>query len=284
MSDRPTASSPAPPRHEPVRVAAETWVIQATVGEGVAPQAIHMNSMVIRGKEPVVIDTGCAMHRDTYLEDLFAIVEPDDVRWVFLTHDDPDHHGNVEQVMAACPNATFVSTWFLCERLTAEGFPVPPTRWRWVGDGEPLDIGDRVLQAVRPPLYDSPTTRGLFDPATGVYYASDCYAAPVVTGTPFAHDLDRDDWAEGFLAFNAWNSPWVSLVDEGAFGQECRRVESLEPTAIVSTHGPAIVGDSLATAFELTRSLPVAAVPPQPDQSVLEHLLAATRPTTAGPA
>jgi len=33
-------------------------------------------------------------------------VEPADVKWVFLSHDDVDHNRNLEQVLTACPNAT----------------------------------------------------------------------------------------------------------------------------------------------------------------------------------
>ncbi len=78
MSTHP--SGPVPPRYHPMEIAPETWVIQATVGEGVAPQAVHLNAMVIRGAEPVIVDTGCPVFRDQYLEDLFEIVEPDGVR------------------------------------------------------------------------------------------------------------------------------------------------------------------------------------------------------------
>ncbi len=272
MTAQPTP--PAGPRHRPVEIARETWVIQATVGEGVAPQAIHMNSMLIRGEEPVVVDTGCPIHRDHYLEDLFGLVDPEDVRWVFVSHDDPDHHGNVEAVMEACPNATLVATWFLCERLSAEGFAVPPSRWRWLGDGESLDVGDRTLQLVRPPLYDSPTTRGLFDPLTGVYWASDCYATPVERGTPFVSELDPRAWEEGFAAFNLWNSPWVSMVDPESFGLECRRVEQLRPAAIATCHGPTIEASQVQQVFDMVRRLPTAAVPPQPGQPLLEEIVA----------
>lgn len=276
----PPVEPAAPPRHRPVEIAPDTWVIQATVGEGVAPQAIHMNSMVIRGAEPVVVDTGCPIHREQYLEDLFAIVEPADVRWVFVSHDDPDHHGNLEAVMDACPDATFVANWFMCERLKGEGLALPPTRWRWLGDGEALDAGDRTLRLVRPPLYDSPTTRGLFDPATRVYWASDCYATPVERGTAFVSELDPEAWAAGFAAFNLWNSPWVSLVDAEAFGAQCRRVEQLRPSVIATTHGPTIEAPQVQHVFEMLRGLPTAPVPPQPDQATLDQIVAAmTDPT-----
>lgn len=280
--DAPPVAPVVAPRHRPVEIAPETWVIQATVGEGVAPQAIHMNSMVIRAAEPVVVDTGCPIHRDQYLEDLFAIVEPEDVRWVFISHDDPDHHGNLEAVMDACPNATLLASWFLCERLGAEGCSVPPTRWRWLGDGDTLDAGDRTFQLVRPPLYDSPTTRGLFDPVTGVYWASDCYATPVEQGTAFVSELDPAAWEAGFAAFNLWNSPWVSLTDAEAFGVQCRRVEQLRPAAIASTHGPTIEVSQVQRAFDMLRRLPVTPPPPQPDQATLDQIVAAMSTVPGG--
>ncbi|MBT6446264.1 MAG: MBL fold metallo-hydrolase [Acidimicrobiaceae bacterium] len=200
-------AQPALSRHEPLRIADDTWVIQATLGEGKAPLVVHLNSMVITGAEPIVVDTGAPIHRDQYLDDLFGIVDPQDVRWVFISHDDSDHQGNLHEVMDACPNATLVANWFLCERLKAERLDVAPTRWRWIGDGDTLDVGDRTLHAIRPPLYDSPTTRGLFDPTTGVYWASDCYATPVLAGAPTVADIDPEFWIEGFTMFQTWNSP-----------------------------------------------------------------------------
>ena len=270
-----TQHTPSPVRHHPVEIAPETWVIQATMGEGTAPQAVHINSMVIRGAEPVVVDTGCPVHREQYLDDLFSLVEPTDVRWVVISHDDSDHYGNLHQVMDACPNATLVATWFLCERLMSERLDVAPTRWRWLGDGESLDVGDRTLHAVRPPLYDSPTTRGLFDDRTGVYWASDCYATPVERGTEFVADLEPEAWAAGFNSFQHWNSPWVSMVEADAYAATCRRIEQLRPSAIATAHGPTIEASHVQRAFEMLREVPTTPAPPQPDQAVLDAMLGA---------
>jgi hypothetical protein len=44
---------------------------------------------------------------------------------------------------------------------------------RWVNDGESFEAYDRTLRAIRPPVWDSPTTRGLFDQSTGVYWGVD---------------------------------------------------------------------------------------------------------------
>lgn len=257
----------------PTLIAPDTWVIHGTMGEGEAPLVVHLNTMVITGAEPIVIDTGAPMNRKQYLEDLFSIVDPEDVRWVFVSHDDADHTGNLHEVMDACPNATLVATWFLCERLSAARLDVAPTRWRWVGDGESLDIGDRTLASIRPPLYDSPTTRGLFDPTTGVYWASDCYATPVQTGSEWVTDVDADFWSEGFTMFQTWNSPWVSIVDETAFGRKAGAVEELGVTTIAGTHTPTIPESHVPEAFEMLRRMPSTPPPPMPDQAVLDEML-----------
>jgi flavorubredoxin len=266
-------------RPAPIQIAPDTFVIQATYGAPGAPVKVHMNSMVIRGTQPIVVDTGAPVHRQQYLEDLFSIVEPDDVRWVFVSHDDVDHYGNAAAVMAACPNATLVASWFLSERLAVEPLEVPPFRWRWMSDGETLDLGDRTVAAIRPPLYDSPTTRGLLDSTTGVYWASDCFAAPVERSTAFASELDADAWAEGFATFQSWNSPWAALVDRDRFGAQCAHLEASGVTTIASAHGPTIDGHLVPRAFTLLRSIPDVHAPPQPGQPQLDEILAAMTPS-----
>ena len=81
------------------------------------------------GREPIIVDTGTPANRKQWLNDVFSLVEPEDVRWVFLSHDDVDHTGNLEQVMEACPNATLVCNWAMVERHT-NCFNVPIDKCR----------------------------------------------------------------------------------------------------------------------------------------------------------
>lgn len=277
-------SSAVLPRREPIPIAAETYVIQAIHGEGEGPLAVHMNAMVIRGCEPVVVDTGAPVDRESVLEQVFGLVEPEDVRWIFISHDDVDHYGNMAALMEACPRATIVGSWYLMQRMSAEG-PMPsPNRWRWVGDGESIDVGDRTLRAVRPPLYDSPTTRGLLDPVTGVYWASDCFATPVAQATGFVDEIDPDEWAHGFTTFQRWNSPWVEMVDGPRYHAEVERLRALAPRTIATCHGPTIGPAMVDRAFELLHAVPAAQVPPQPGQPVLDAIVAAMEADVLAPA
>lgn len=267
----------APTTHvPPTLIAPDTYVIhqvQPALGQ---PLSVYINSMVILGKEPVIVDTGTPANREQWMRDAFALVEPNDVRWVFVSHDDVDHSGNLEQVMDACPNATLVCTWAMVERHT-NCFNFPLDRCRWVMDGESFDAGDRTLVALRPPLFDSPTTRGLFDATSGVYWAIDTFATPLPDPAMGIADLDPEFWAEGMtmFAFGAV-SPWLTLVDPAKFGERVDLVQSLDITAIASCHSPVIEGPFIGQAFDTVRGLPSIQPPPMPDQSVLEQIVAAT--------
>ena len=273
-------SPPTKTRMEPTLVAPDTFLIHDHDGEGAAPVSVALNSMVIRAAEPVVVDTGMAENRDQYLADVFSIVEPEDIRWVFVSHDDVDHTGNVNDLMALAPNATLVVNWFVVTRMSST-LEVPPSRQRWVGDGETLDVGDRVLTAVRPPIFDSPTTRGLFDPTTGVYWASDAFATPMDRPVQTVEELDHDFWLQGIHTFDNYISRWLPLVDDARFQATVSRVEALGATVICGCHTPAVGGAKVAAALAATRQSPTAAFEEEPDQVALEAIQAALAEGTA---
>ena len=260
----------------PSEVAADTYLVhqvQPALGQ---PLFVYLNSMVILGSEPVLVDTGTPANRDQWLTDVFSLVAPEDVRWVFLSHDDVDHSGNLDEVMTLCPNALLVCNWAMVERHT-NCFDFPLERCRWVMDDESFSVGDRTLHAVRPPVYDSPTTRGLFDPKSGVYWAVDTFATPLPDAKMAIADLDPDFWNEAtaMFAFGAV-SPWLSLVDYDKFGRCVDGVRDLDIVTIASCHSPVIEGEYIARAFDNLRQLPAIDPPPMPDQSILDQIIAAT--------
>jgi flavorubredoxin len=156
-------------------------------------------------------------------------------------------------------------------------FDFPLERCRWVSDGESFTAGDRVLKAVRPPLYDSPTTRGLFDETTGVYWSVDTFATPLPDPGAGVADLDGEFWRFGMtlFAFGAL-CPWLSLLDPVKFGRAVDGVQDLPIRTIAGCHTPVIEGDLIGQAFEFVRQLPSVEPPPLPDQSILDQIIAAT--------
>jgi len=260
----------------PTQVAKDTFVIhqvQEALGE---PLFVYLNSMVIKGKEPVIVDTGTRGNRAQWLEDVFSLVEPNDVKWVYLSHDDVDHSGNLDQVMEACPNAKLVCNWAMVERHS-NCFNFPLERCRWIMHEQSFDVGDRTLHAIRPPVYDSPTTRGLYDPTTKLYWAVDTFATPLPDPKVGIADLDPEFWQFGLTLFALGAvSPWLSLVDHAKYGAYVDIAQNLDITTIAACHSPVLEGKYIEQAFATVRNLPLVDAPPMPDQSVLDEIIAAT--------
>ena len=254
-------------------VADETFLIPTLAAEP-SGAFIAANTMVIRGAEPVLVDTGCSLVREAWLANTFSVVAPEDVRWVFLSHDDHDHIGNLDAVLEMCPQATLVANWSITSRLAGD-VALPVERMRWLDAGDSLDAGDRTLQLVRPPLFDSPATRGLYDPTTRVLWAVDTFGALVQGAVLEADDADPTLYEQSFVAMNQWNTPWLEWVDPHRFAAHIEQSASLVLDAVVSAHGPVLRGDKIAHGFAMTSALAGRAPLPTPGQPMLDQLLAA---------
>jgi flavorubredoxin len=261
------------PATSPVLVAPETWLIPnlAPAGEGMF---LPVNSMVIRGAEPVIVDTGAPMHRDVWLEKVCSLVEPADVRWIFLSHDDGDHTGALLDVLEMCPNATFVTNFFSVERLALEKPPLPLPRMRWIEEGGSFDAGDRTLHLFKPPIFDGPTTRGLYDSKTAAMWIVDTFPCLLPEPTFDVHDLPRELVREMFPAMNSLVSPWHQWLDPTAYRRHVDEVEGMGVLAIASAHGPILTGSAIHEAFDSARELAGQPIIPAPGQELLDELVA----------
>jgi flavorubredoxin len=268
-------AAPAPRfHHAPQKIADDTYVIRQLVGEGEAPQLVYMNSMVITAKEPIVVDTGTAANRSDWFNDVTSIVDPKEVRWIFISHDDHDHTGNLVEAIDVFPNATLVMNWFQVERLVGD-YALPLHRMRWLDDGQSFEAGDRTLHLIRPPVFDSPTTRGLFDSKTGVYWASDAFASPVPAPIDNVRELHPEEWRQGIQLFSMAISPWLALTDEKKYAAHVNRLNELPIKAISSAHTAPITGCYVESAIDLLYDLPSAPPADLPGQETLDAILKA---------
>jgi flavorubredoxin len=264
------------PDTTPIEIAPETFLIP-NLAPGGPGAYVPVNTMVIRGAEPVIVDTGAPVHREQWLDKVFSVVEPEDVRWIFLSHDDGDHTGGLVDALDRCPNATLIGNFFLVERLGLE-IDLPLHRIRSVDHGESFDAGDRTLHLFRPPIFDGPTTRGLYDPTTAAMWIVDSFAS-MVTGQDALEDMravPADLYEETFAGFNSMISPWHQWLDPTAYRRHVDSVEALGVLTVASAHGAVHTGPAIHAAFDRVRALAGAAPVPDPGQPALDELVAAT--------
>lgn len=259
---------------KPYQIADEVYVIPASIavpGKGL----LYQNNLVMLGKEPILVDTGCPIFRKEYLEAAFSVVDPKDVKWVFLSHDDRDHSGNIMQVLEACPNAKLISNMVGIGRMSEE-WSFPMNRVYFLNNGEKIELSDRTLFAVRPPYFDSPATRGLYDSKSRVYFSVDTFGAFIPDEADWLGDIKPEVYEHGALLFNRINHPWHEYVDAAKLAPVIEKVRSLQASVIASYHAPPSKGGSeqLCNLIAKISSMEPAKLPSQKD---LEAMMAAHR-------
>lgn len=239
---------------DPYEVADDTFVIPWLL-EAPPVGIIAVNSLLIRGEQPMLVDTGAPANRDEWFANVGNLVDLDDVRWIFLSHDDRDHSGNLVPLLEACPNATLLTTWFQIGRM-AEEWETPLPRCRFVNAGDEIDVGDRTLVTLTPAVFDNPTTRSVFDTRTGVLWGCDAFATPIQAPISDARDMGDDEFAEGQVLGGCLVSPWHTWLDDAKYQAHVDTIQGLPIEAVASCHAPAIRGDRIDQAFTAIRSLP----------------------------
>ncbi len=245
-------------------------------GAGVLP----VNAYVLRASEPVLVDSGLAVEGDGFMDALASVIDPRDLRWVWLTHDDADHTGNLQRVLEAAPRARLVTHGLAALRM-ASWWPVPLDRVHAIRAGDRLGVGDRTLRAVAPPLFDNPLSTGLLDEATGALFSVDSFGALLPEPTQNAAEVPAEVLAGGMRAWAAADSPWAHLLDRDRFAAVLEGVRRLRPTRIYSSHLPVASGTSLERFLEVVASVPDAEPAVGPDHEQFAAMVAAL--TEPGP-
>lgn len=251
-------------------------------GVGVLP----INAFLLMAEEPVLVDTGIGFDSPEFLDAVSSIVPLDELKWVWLTHDDADHTGSIARVMELAPNARLVTHAMSALRMSS-WWDVPLHRVHAIRFGDELHVGDRTLTAVAPPLFDNPMSTGLLDQSTGALFTVDAFGALLPEATQSADDVPREALAGGMVGWAASDSPWVHITDRAKFAEVLERVRAIAPSRIFSSHLPAADGSSMDEFITILEMVPDAEpfAPPNAEQfgQMIEAMTAAQRASGAVP-
>ena len=130
-----------------------------------------------------------------------------------------------------------MTNFFATERLSVER-SLPIKRLRWLEPGDSFLAGDRRMRLVLPPIFDGPTTRGLFDEGTGVLWGVDSFAAMTTGSVHHRDDVPEDLYSESFALLNSLISPWHQWLDPARYRRHVDYVAALHPDTVATAHGP----------------------------------------------
>jgi flavorubredoxin len=234
---------------------------------------IPLNAFVLHGSEPVLVDTGAVVESDDFMAALRTVIDPADLKWIWLTHTDFDHIGTLHRLLAENPDIRVITT-FLGVGIMTTSAPLPMDRIRLVNPGQSIDVGDRTLTAVKPPVFDNPSTTGFLDDRSGALFSSDCFGALLQAVPERADDLSAEDLRQGQVFWATVDSPWLHKVDRATFAKELNGIREMDPTMVLSSHLPAASGALVEPLLAALEEVPGAQPFVGPDQAALEQMLA----------
>ncbi len=195
------------------------------------------NSHFIHSREPILVDTNGVAFQEDYLRALEAVIDPADLKWIFVSHTDLDHIGNLDAVMRLAPNAKVVVPSLGAAKFgLREGFDM--SRLVPLDHGQRLDLGDRELVLLKPPTYDAPETTGFFDTRTRVLFTVDSFGALMDGPYEELAAVSEATLRDGMAMWSGIDAPWLGMVDRQKFGHLLADLERLDPAAIISGHLP----------------------------------------------
>ena len=259
-----------PAMFAPRKVAADTVCLPSAMpipGYG----TLAINAFVIRGAEPVLVDTGLGALTEPFMAALEDAIDPDDLRWIWISHTDADHLGSLSAVLARAPQAKVVTNFVGMAKLMLQGHDV--SRVHMLEPGKALDAGDRQLVPIRPPVYDAPETMGFVDTRTRVLFSADAFGAVLPEAVDTIAAVAPKALRDGMAVWAAIDAPWLGHLKTSAFGTALARIERLDPTAIISGHLPQAPGMN-ATLLRNLADIQRAGPTDGPDHALLDQLVA----------
>jgi flavorubredoxin len=237
---------------------------------------LPVNAYVVKSTAPVLIDTGLPADVNEFIEALCEVVDPRDLRWIWLTHIDQDHLGSLRRLLDEAPRAKVVTNFLGLGKLGLVA-PLALERVHLLNPGQGIDVGDRTLFAVAPPTYDAPETMGAYDGKSRMFFSSDCFGGILENPAEDAAAVMPDSLREGQTLWATIDSPWLRHTKESWLIDALNDLRRIGPTAILSSHLPPAFDmmEAFADALVAARSAAPFVGPDQPTfQAMLSSLAA----------
>ncbi len=173
----------------------------------------HVSSyLVVGSKATILVDTGDPAHRATVMDQLDAALSGRPLDYVFPTHPEIPHAGNLPTLLERYPGALVVGD----VRDYALHFPEYRHRLQAQSAGDVLDLGDREFRFLPAYIRDLENTLWGHDSGAGMMFVSD--------GFSYIHDIpgpDEDDepvHLPGQCRLFSSEMPVPPTVDQAAYG------------------------------------------------------------------
>ncbi len=188
------------------------------------------NSYFINADKKTIVETTKEKFWDTYLQKIKAVCNPAEIDYIILNHTEPDHSGNLKNLLKIAPKAIVVGSGNAIRYLNdllGEEFP-----HLVVKDGDILDLGNKKIKFISAPNLHWPDSMYCYLEEDKVLFTCDSFGAHFCDERMY--DTEVGNWDDAFkYYFDVIMKPYSRFMLKAI-----EKIRPLEIKAICNGHGP----------------------------------------------
>ncbi|MFW5793650.1 MAG: FprA family A-type flavoprotein [Bacteroidota bacterium] len=193
------------------------------------------NSYFINADKKAIVETSKEKFWDTYLDKIKQVCEPSEIEYIILNHTEPDHSGNLNNLLQLAPNAKVVASRLAISYL--QDFLGKSFDHIIVKDGDTLDLGNKTLKFISAPNLHWPDSMYTYLEEDKLLFTCDSF------GSHYCHHKMYDDqvgdFSEAFkYYFDVILKPFSKFMLKAI-----EKIRPLDINGICTGHGPLLLND-----------------------------------------
>ncbi len=219
--------------------------------EAEAEKGILTNQyLIMDGGEGILLDPGGYFVFERVYRNVAEFINPEKVKAVFFTHQDPDVIGSLLPLTEFFPNATIYVSSLWVRFLPHLGALTGLRLVEIPDEGTTIRVGRAELRTVPAHFLHSPGNFSLYDPKVKVLFSGDIGAAVFPEGTWYLFVEDFEKHVKLMEPFHRRYLPCRKALEAWL-----RHVKQLEVKVIAPQHGAIFVGDNVRKFLKWLESL-----------------------------
>ena len=201
--------------------------------------------VLLNGDQPVLIDCGSHLHRESIMADLDNVLEDRRPAYIFLTHSELPHAGNISSVVGRWQDIHCVVSNVMLAYI--EVLPtLPLSQITQATAGSTVSVGGRTLEFVTALLKDQPGSQWIYDGQTQTLFSGDGfgYHCPPEQSGRFSDEIPGGIQTEQFESYHRQTFRFLRWIMPERFNADLDRLFGMLPISIIAPiHGAAIRSD-----------------------------------------
>ncbi len=190
------------------------------------------NSYLINAEKKAIVDASKEKYWDAYLEKIKSLINPEEIEYIIVNHTEPDHSGNVGNLLKIAPNAKVVGSGNAIKYLNdLLGYEFPNIV---VKDGDSLDLGNKILKFIGAINLHWPDSIYTYLEEEKVLFTCDSF------GAHYCNEAMFDDLCPNFDEAFKYYFDVILKPFSKFYLKAIEKIRPLEINAICPGHGPVL--------------------------------------------